>query len=243
MNRSRYIPQPPYGMNPYQPPYPTALPPSGLLPAQLPPSAYTTSQPIPSQQPHSLHGPTALSPPNLWTPSFANGPIIEDLCAPPPPPHLLGMQFPPHQGSMPGGMPMMPQVQGVYPLRHQQHHQHQQNPFGAMQPMQGMTSARVVGTYPPYAGQQHGVGPGEARGMMDGGMGMGAPRVDTGFAGLAAGGMMGGQMGSPSVGGAASPGEGGVHGPMTPVEEMLRGVLGELELGELELGELGELGL
>jgi hypothetical protein len=129
----------------------------------------------------------------------------------------------------PPGMPMapmhpsaMPQVQNVYGIR-------QPVPFAApgMLPgqtasMQGMPSARIMGTYPPYTGQQHGIAY-PAR-PMDPNVMLVRPRLETGFpnplpsaSGGNAAGM--GQISSPPMGG--SPG-GDAMPPLTPVEEALR---------------------
>jgi hypothetical protein len=137
------------------------------------------------------------------------------------------MNFPPPRMAMAPMHPgAMPQVQNVYGIR-----QPTPLPFAAPgmlpgqgAPMQGMPSARIMGTYPPYTGQQHGIAY-PAR-PMDPNVMLVRPRLETGFpnpvptasAGNAAG---MGQISSPPIGG--SPG-GDATGmpPLTPVEEALR---------------------
>ncbi|KAK4222592.1 hypothetical protein QBC38DRAFT_489466 [Podospora fimiseda] len=61
-----------------------------------------------------------MSPSALWTAQFANGPIIEDLCAPPPHHHHMTLASPPMNALPPRGPPgmmHMPQVQNVYGVR------------------------------------------------------------------------------------------------------------------------------
>ncbi|KAK4150007.1 hypothetical protein C8A00DRAFT_46503 [Chaetomidium leptoderma] len=246
MNRSRYVPHPAYSINPYQQqPYgavPAHAQMGGMMPTQqslsMPPSAYGNPQQGMGQSPIQ----TSLSPNTMWTANFANGPIIEDLCAPPQP---MGMHpgsppmnaFPPRMsmGPMhPGGMQHVQNVYGMphpptpHPFAHAMHHP------GQGSQMQGIPSARVMGTYPPYTGQQHGyVYPPQ---QLDPNVGMMArPRLDTGFP-TPVGAMPGGngagmgQISSPPMGG--SPGNDGMP-PLTPVEETLRGFLSP------DLGDLG----
>ncbi|KAH6623410.1 hypothetical protein F5144DRAFT_595587 [Chaetomium tenue] len=252
MNRSRYVPNPVYSVNPYQQqqqqqygaiPQQAQL--QGMMPGQamsMHPSAYGSPPPGVGHSPMQ----TSMSPNTNWAANFANGPIIEDLCAPPPPmgmhasPPMNGMHPRMAMGPMhPGGMP---QIQNVYGLRQPTPH-----PFapqgmhpGPGQPttMQGMPSARVMGTYPPYTGQQHGIGIVYPRPMDPNAM-MVRPRLETAFANpvpTGPGGNAGlgmGQVASPNMGG--SPGGDGMQ-PLTPVEEALREFLSP------DLGDLGDLG-
>ena len=255
MNRSRYVPH--YPINPYQTQQPYgAVPPNAQMPGMMP--TQPLAMPPPGFPPPGMsQSPiqTSLSPNAMWPAPFPNGPIIEDLCAPPHPQMGVPSASPPMPGFPPPRMAMapmhpgaMPQVQNVYgiPQHHAQHaplgfapppppqgmHPHL-GQGGGMMSMQGMPAARVVGTYPPYTGQQHGYGPlpPGAQGMVDpsGGM-LARPRLETGFpAPVVSGVPMGG---SPSMGG--SPGlEGMPRQPLTPVEEALRGFLSP------DLGDLG----
>ena len=244
MNRSRYVPNPVYSVNPYQQQQYGHIPQQpqmqGMMPPQhmsMAPSAYGNPQPGMGQSPMQ----TSMSPNGMWTPNFANGPIIEDLCAPPPP---MGMPMtsPPMNG-LPQGMAMapmhpgaMPQVQNVYGIRQPTPHPfaHGMHP-GQGPPMQGMPSARVMGTYPPYTGQQHGIGIVYPPRQMDHNAMMARPRLETGFAnpvptGPGGNGAGMGQMTSPNMGG--SPAGDGMP-PLTPVEEALRGFLSP------DMGDLG----
>ncbi len=101
-----------------------------------------------------------------------------------------------------------------------------------MMPMQGMPAARVVGTYPPYTGQQHGIGyaPPPQQGMVDPSGMLARPRLETVFPAPVVSGVPIG--GSPSMGGSPGP-DGMARQPLTPVEEALRGFLSP------ELGDLG----
>ncbi|KAK4238605.1 hypothetical protein C8A03DRAFT_33357 [Achaetomium macrosporum] len=260
MNRSRYIPPTAYSINAYQPygvvPTQSQMQP-GMMPSQpmgLPPQA-TYSNPQQHQSPVQA----SLSPNAMWTANFANGPIIEDLCAPPPPPPPIAIPSapPPHMrmhaahtmGPMHPGA--MPQVQNVYGVRQPvPHPAYAQGAFPG-QPMQGIPATRVMGTYPPYVGVgqpqpqpqsvvQHPTYPvpPNAAAMM------GRPRLETGFpsAPVSAGGQHTvsgssggmGQMGSPdSMDIGASPAG---EMELTPVEEALRGFLSGTEM---DLGELG----
>lgn len=252
MNRSRYVPNPVYSANPYQQQQQQQqygavqqqqAQMQGMMPGQpmpMHPSAYGNPQPGMSQSPMQ----TSMSPNAMWAANFANGPIIEDLCAPPPP---MGMHTSPPMNGMHPRMAMgpfppgsgMPQIQNVYGLRQPTPH-----PFapqgmhpGQGQPMQGMPSSRVMGTYPPYTGQQHGIGIVYPRPMEQSRMMM-QPRLETGFAnpvptGPSGNGLGMGQVASPNLGG--SPGGDGMQ-PLTPVEEALRGFLSP------DLGDLGDLG-
>lgn len=210
------------------------------MPAQslsMPPTAYGNPQQGMGQSPIQ----NSLSPNAMWSANFANGPIIEDLCAPPPP---MGMHAAsPPMNAFPPGMPMGPmhpggmgQIQNVYGIRQPTPQQFAQGMHpGQGHPMQGMPSARVMGTFPPYTGQQHGIGivypprPYDLNAMVV------RPRLETGFpnpVGPGQGGNGGGigQMGSPNIGG--SPAGDGMP-PLTPVEEALRGFLSP------DLGDLG----
>ena len=253
MNRSRYVPH--YAINPYQTQQPYgAVPPHSQMPGMMP--QQSLAMPPPGFPPGMGQSPiqASLSPNGMWSGPFANGPIIEDLCAPPHPQQMgLPSASPPMPGFPPPRMAMapmhpgaMPQVQNVYgmPQHHHPHHaplgfapppqQHGMHPHlgpGGMMQMQGMQAARVVGTYPPYTGQQHGYGPPPPPpGMMDPSGMMARPRLETGFPAPVMSGMPMG--GSPSMGG--SPGaDGMMRQPLTPVEEALRGFLSP------ELGDLG----
>jgi hypothetical protein len=246
MNRSRYVQQHPgYSNNPYHAQQYGAFPPNsqmpGMMPNQalsMPPTAYGNPQQGMGQSPIQ----TSMSPNAMWTANFANGPIIEDLCAPPPPMAMHASPpmnaFPPrmaHMGPMhPSGMP---QIQNVYGMRQQQQQPPTPHPGFAPQhgmhpgqsSMQGMPSSRVMGTYPPYTGQQHGIGIAYPPRPYDPNMGLTRPRLETGFPNPVGTGQPGvngngmGQMGgSPNMGN--SPGGDGMP-PLTPVEEALRGFL------------------
>ncbi|KAL2167553.1 hypothetical protein VTG60DRAFT_1139 [Thermothelomyces hinnuleus] len=188
-HRSRFVPDPAYSINPYQQQQQQQY---GAVPQQPQSQGMMSSQrlsSVPSSVPGGGQTPMqpSMSPSTMWTANFANGPIIEDLCAPPPP---IAMFTPPinaiHQpmplaAMRPGAMP---QVQNVYGIRQPALH-----PFpcgvhpGQGPPMHGMPSSRVVGSYPPYASQQPGIGivyPPPPQ--MDLGAMMARPRLDTGFA-------------------------------------------------------------
>lgn len=263
MNRSRYVPPTAYPINPYsqQPfgPVSSASGMQGMMPA--PPLAMPSQPYSNQQQPGMGQSPvqSQMSPSPMWSSNF-NGPIIEDLCAPPPP-FFVGLPSasPPLNALPPrmaiAGMPhpaALPQVQNVYGIHQPTPHPFAQPPpmhHPAGQPGQGhmgaMPSARVVGSYPPYAAQ-----PGPAGGVpvppfpqrpAAAMMGVGAPRLEamatttTGFpsaptpvVGANAPGMQ--QISSPPMGG-GSPGPEGLQ-PLTPVEEALRGFLSP-DLGDL----------
>ncbi|KAL2021909.1 hypothetical protein VTK56DRAFT_6504 [Thermocarpiscus australiensis] len=197
----------------------------GMIPTQplsLPPSTYGNPQPGMAQP--------SMSPNAMWTANIANGPIIEDLCAPPP------MGFPsgsPPLNALPPRMPMapmhpsaMPRVQNVFGI-----HQPTLHPFApgmpghAASPM-GVPTSRVMGAYPPYASQQPGmVYPQRPLDLM---AGLPGPRLETGFPGPGTGVAGGGsgmglqQMNSPPEGGSPE-GQGQDQGmpALTPVEESL----------------------
>ncbi|KAG7294201.1 hypothetical protein NEMBOFW57_004271 [Staphylotrichum longicolle] len=253
MNRSRYVPHPAYAMSPYQPQPYGAIPPQsqipGMMPTQplsMPPSAYGNAPPNIGQSPIQ----TTLSPNALWAANFANGPIIEDLCAPPPPMGIPSASppmsaFPPPRMAMAPMHPgAMPQVQNVYGIRPHAPHpfappgiqMHPGQAAAAAAQMQGMPAARVMGTYPPYTGQQHGIAYAPAPRTMDPSAAlMGRPRLETGFptpvgGGPGSGALGMGQMNSPGVGTVSD--ADGVP-PLTPVEEALRGFLSP------DLGDLG----
>ncbi|KAL2266753.1 hypothetical protein VTJ83DRAFT_6105 [Remersonia thermophila] len=214
-----------------------------------PPTSFTgqapgTGTPL-GANPSPLQG--ALSPPtSLWTAS-ATTPIIEDLCVPPPP---MAYPVPAALSAFP---PVMPPMQHVYGM-----------PRAAVYPaasaagllpttgtMQGMPSARVVGSYPPYAAtqqaaihqeqqrrlllqqqqreeQEQAQQQGWALGFPPqgyaplGSLGTGYPNAVASTVGAAAGnGMMDVSSGCVGGGDAAD----GEMAPLTPVEEALRGLL------------------
>ena len=142
MNRSRYVAQQPYAMSPYPPqafgigpvPTPAQMPGAGgMMHPGMPPQVSGFPNPQQQAQQAAFGSPNpnamgaspvlqqAMSPSALWTAQFANGPIIEDLCAPPPHhhPHHMGLASPPLNALPPRGpgMMQMPQVQNVYGLR------------------------------------------------------------------------------------------------------------------------------
>ncbi|KAK3305975.1 uncharacterized protein B0T15DRAFT_533957 [Chaetomium strumarium] len=246
MNRSRYVPHAVYSINPYASnPYgigPTQSPMQGgggMMPPSQAMGMAASQSPYGSPQSQQHHGQspvqTSLSPNAMWAANFANGPIIEDLCAPPPPPLTMPPAAPPHMRMAahmhPGAMPQVQNVYGVrqpggLPLHHHHHPAYAvQGPYPG-QPMQGIpTAARVVGTYPPYTSsmpqQPQQVQPGMHLGYHPAGQNatgmLGRPRLETGFpsAPVAAGGpgqqhegRMGGQMGSPDSGGSMDLGVG-----------------------------------
>lgn len=228
MNRSRYVPDPAYPINPYQQQQydgASQQPQSqGMMSSQrlsMPPSAYGSPQPGMNQS--SIQ--TSMSPSAMWTANFANGPIIEDLCAPPPPmamvsPPMNAIHQPMNMAQMHPGV--MPHVQNVYGIRQPTPHpfppglHHSQAPA-----MQGMPSSRVVGSYPPYTGQQHGIGIVYPSRQMDPMAMMTRPRLETGFPGTVpaappANGAAMGQMATPNMNN--SPAGDGIP-PLTPAEE------------------------
>ncbi|KAK4203632.1 hypothetical protein QBC40DRAFT_219203 [Triangularia verruculosa] len=167
MNRSRYVPQQAaYTTSQFQPfgpgPVPTPAQMPGMIPMGYPQQQVFGGSPNPNAMGASpiLQQQQAMSPNAMWAANFTNGPIIEDLCAPPqmglptsPPP----MNALPHRG-MPMGAAMhpssMPQVQNVFGLR-QPGTPHPGHGFAPMMP--GMP-ARMVGSYPPgYAAQPQGI--------------------------------------------------------------------------------------
>ncbi|KAK4131310.1 hypothetical protein BT67DRAFT_161178 [Trichocladium antarcticum] len=174
MNRSRYVPQTAYSISPYAQQYGPA--PASQFTAMMPPPQQTLAMPSSTYNPQPSMG-VGHSPSSIWTPSFAaHGPIIEDLCAPPPP-HLagLGLSGSPPMGSLPPRMAAlqtqmhhpgaMPQVQNVYglPMHHtfaqhqqqQQQQQHMQQQYQQhLQQQQQHLQRVMVGSYPPYGVQQ-----------------------------------------------------------------------------------------
>ncbi|KAK4096300.1 hypothetical protein N658DRAFT_501734 [Parathielavia hyrcaniae] len=262
MNRSHYVPQNGFPPSPYNPQqsYGAAPQPSSQMqgmahhPSTMTPPGYGNPPPGMGESPIQ----PSLSPSTMWTTAnFTNGPIIEDLCAPPPPPMGMFSVSPP-MNAFPPGMTMgpmhpgaMPQLQAVYGGIGMRHHPgsyaapgmlpHAPPGQGAMQG--GIPSTRILGTYPPYTGQQHGYAypprPMDPNMNMNGMLGR--PRLETGFhnpvpssappAGNAAVGM--GHVGSPHMEG--SPGGDGMP-PLTPVEEALR------EFLSTDLGNLGRHG-
>ncbi|CAP62063.1 uncharacterized protein PODANS_5_560, partial [Podospora anserina S mat+] len=129
MNRSRYVPQQSaYTAAQFQPfgpgPVPTPAQMPGMIPMGYPQQQMFGGSPNPNAMGASpiLQQQQAMSPNALWAANFANGPIIEDLCAPP----QMGLPTsPPMNALPPRGMPMgaaihpssMPQVQNVFGLR------------------------------------------------------------------------------------------------------------------------------
>ncbi|KAK4119143.1 hypothetical protein N657DRAFT_693966 [Parathielavia appendiculata] len=242
MNRSQYVHQTAFPPSPYNPqsygavPQPSQMQGMAPHPNAVPQPGYSNPTPSIGQSPIQ----PSVSPNTMWTANFANGPIIEDLCAPPPPMGIFSAS--PPMNAFPPGMAMgpmhpgsMPQVQTVYGIRHHPFAVPGMLPPGQGAPMQGIPSTRVLGTYPPYTGQQHGYAyPGRP---MDPSMNamLARPRLETGFPhavppappGNAAG---MGHMSSPHMEG--SPG-GDAMPPLTPVEEALREFLSP------DLGELG----
>ncbi|KXX78113.1 hypothetical protein MMYC01_205094 [Madurella mycetomatis] len=129
MNRSRYVPQA-YPVSSYQPygSIPTTAAPQGMMPTQPMAMAPPTYGSISAQQGMGQSPiQTQLSPNSMWTTAFPNGPIIEDLVAPPmgipsasPPMNA----FPPRMAAMTQMHPgAMPQVQNVFGVRQPMPHQ------------------------------------------------------------------------------------------------------------------------
>ncbi|KAK0664568.1 hypothetical protein QBC41DRAFT_328530 [Cercophora samala] len=253
MNRSRYVPQQSaYTTSQFQPfgpgPVPTPAQMPGMIPMGYPQQQMFGGSPNPNAMGGSpiLQQQQAMSPSAMWAANFANGPIIEDLCAPP----QMGLPTSPHMNGLPPrGMPMgaaihpssMPQVQNVFGLR-QPGTPHPGHGFAPMMPG---VPARMVGSYPPgYAAQPQGLAwshphqlqlqqqlqqqaaqqhaqqqqqqQQQQRQFLDPTMMLGRPRMEPGFA---AGGNGAEQMGSPSMGN--SPGA----QPLTPVESTLQGFM------------------
>ncbi|KAL2136864.1 hypothetical protein VTI74DRAFT_590 [Chaetomium olivicolor] len=270
MNRSRYVPHTSYSISPYQQPYGSMSPPPsqiqpGLMPTQplaMPPSTYGNPQPPAAPSRMTGHSPiqTSLSPQSIWSSNFANGPIIEDLCVPPPPqfPMSVPLGSPPNPG-LPHRMVMplgpvhpnaMPQVQNVYGVSQPMPQPYLGGMHPAQQHLQGVGIVRTMGMYPPgpwgspvMPNQQ--LQPGTGMGMaypqrtVDPSTVLARPRLETGFptpigppgGGERRGNGMG-QMGMPE-GGSEREGGGEELPPLTPGEEMLRGFLGP------DFGELG----
>ncbi|KAK4160904.1 hypothetical protein QBC43DRAFT_219072 [Cladorrhinum sp. PSN259] len=160
MNRSRYVPQQqqytmshfqpsPYGIGPV--PTPAQMPGAGGM---MHPGMQQIQAAFGSPNPNALGASPILqqsmSPSALWTAQFANGPIIEDLCAPPAHHHHMGLASPPMNALPPRGphgLMHMPQVQNVFGLR---------QPGMMMAPQQpGRLSVPGAGFPPPSQGFMH----------------------------------------------------------------------------------------
>ncbi|KAL1839506.1 hypothetical protein VTJ49DRAFT_1444 [Mycothermus thermophilus] len=257
-NAGPYASTSPYGsVSPPSQAIQTAPPPPGGM-ITSPPTSFTSPVPatatLLSTNTSPLQG--ALSPPtSLWTASAA-APIIEDLCVPPPP---MAYPVPAALSAFP---PMMPQMQNIYGMPR---HTAVYPPASSTQPptgflptagtMHGMPSARVVGSYPPYAAtQQAAIQQEQQRRLLlqqqqqqreeqeqaqqqQQGVGLGFPpqgyemgRLGTGYPDAVTSGVGGAGPGNGLMDGSS----GGVGGgdaadggvaPLTPVEEALRGFL------------------
>ncbi|KAK4184277.1 hypothetical protein QBC35DRAFT_540627 [Podospora australis] len=182
MNRSRYVPQQQaYAVNPYQAfgPMPTsAQPMPGMMPiGAFPPqqSAFGAGSPNPNPMgasPILQQHQHLTSPASMWA-NFANGPIIEDLCAPPP--THMGLAGSPPMNALPHHHQMrlasmgagihpssLPQIQNVYGMRHPGQPGGTPHPgfIGAFPGSPPGMPVRMAGSFPPgYAAQPQGLAP------------------------------------------------------------------------------------
>ncbi|KAL2260348.1 hypothetical protein VTK26DRAFT_5653 [Humicola hyalothermophila] len=175
MNRSRYVAQPTYALNQYNPqPYGAVPAPGGMMPGQqlAVPSSTTYGSPPPTTLSSQSPIQNTLSPSSTWAATFANGPIIEDLCAPPPPPpppayaaaavlqspplNAFHQRMPMHPSALPQvqdvfgvRQPVLPAFPGMHPHQAAQLHQHQRQG--------GVQRAVMLGQYPPSTAAAYGM--------------------------------------------------------------------------------------